>query len=232
MAAVSILFLLGAAGFSNAYWLMGASKQGRSHRKSSSSLTSYTANNLVTTRLDPIVNPGAVSGHVHTIIGGSNFGPKISTASLRKSKCTSTPIAEDKSNYWFPHLYFEWKNGSFSSLDVGVVIYYLFSDKPGVTTAFPDDFRMISGTPGLRSYNASSYAQQAVTFLCLDFNGVSTRHNELPTGQCPSGVRAQIVSLYCVLLAYISCHNNFALKNFPSCWDGKVCPLHCRLFLM
>jgi Domain of unknown function (DUF1996) len=144
--------------------------------------------------LDPIISPGTVSPHVHTVVGGSNFGPVVTTAGLRNSQCTSIPIAEDKSNYWFPHLYFEWSNGSFSSVDVGVVIYYLFSDTSGVTTAFPDDFRMISGTPELRSYNASSYAQQAVTFLCLDFNGVSTRHNELPTGQCPSGVRAQIVS--------------------------------------
>jgi len=179
----SIVLLLSAIHFSDAYWLMGAN------------------NNLVTERLDPVVVPGAVSPHVHTVVGGSNFGPIVTTAGLRNSQCTSLPIAEDKSNYWFPSLYFEWKNGSFSSVDVGVVIYYLFSDTSGVTTAFPDDFRMVSGTPTLRSYNASSYAQQAVTFLCLDFNGVSSRHNELPTGQCPSGVRAQI--------------------NFPSCWDGK-----------
>jgi len=45
----------------------------------------------------------------------------------------------------------------------------------------------------LRTYNASSFAQQAVTFLCLDFNGVSTKHNELPAKTCPSGIRAQIV---------------------------------------
>uniref|UniRef100_A0A8H7XJJ2 DUF1996 domain-containing protein n=1 Tax=Psilocybe cubensis TaxID=181762 RepID=A0A8H7XJJ2_PSICU len=62
-------------------------------------------------------------------------------------------------------------------------------------------FRMISGDPTLRTYDPTSFAQQAVTFLCLDFNGVSTKHNELPSGPCPSGIRAQI--------------------NFPSCWDGK-----------
>lgn len=59
---------------------------------------------------------------------------------------------------------------------------------------------MISGDPFLRTYNASSYAQQAVTFLCLNFQGTSTRYNMLPPVSCPSGVRAQI--------------------NFPSCWDG------------
>lgn len=49
------------------------------------------------------------------------------------------------------------------------------------------------GDPTLRTYNASSFAQQAVTFLCLDFNGVSTKFNELPAQSCPSGIRAQIV---------------------------------------
>ncbi|KAJ7173941.1 WSC domain-containing protein [Mycena crocata] len=177
--------LLGAAVLSsaNAYFLFGM-------------------NNVITTeRIDPIVNPGKVSGHVHTIVGGSNFRVATNTSYLRQSECTSSPIKEDKSNYWAPTLYFQWKNGSFTSVTGAPVMYYLFSDTPGVTTPFPDDFRMLSGTPTLRSYDANSYAQQAVTFLCLDFSGTSTRHNEIPAKECPSGIRAQI--------------------NFPSCWDGQ-----------
>jgi len=167
----------------NGYWLMAAE-------------------NLITTeRMDPIVSPGVVSGHVHSVMGGSNFRLSTDTASLRKSECTSMPIAEDKSAYWFPHLYFQWKNGSVTSLNGGPVIYYLFDDKAGTTKEFPDDFRMISGNPTLRTYDANNYGQQAITFLCLDFDGVTTRHNELPAKKCPSGVRAQV--------------------NFPSCWDGK-----------
>ncbi|KAJ3906383.1 hypothetical protein F5879DRAFT_1069721 [Lentinula edodes] len=182
-------------------------------------------NILVTERLDPILSPGAVSGHTHSVVGGSNFGMNITTDSLRDSECTSMPIEEDKSNYWYPHLYFQHKNGSFSALDVGNVMYlyavslrnnfalltinvspdYLFNDaadgQPNTVQAFPDNFRMISGDMTLRSYNESSYAQQAVTFLCLDFNGVSTKYNMLPPVSCPSGLRAQI--------------------NFPMCWDGK-----------
>ena len=34
-------------------------------------------NALVSTRLDPIMDPGMISKHVHTIIGGSNFGPTV-----------------------------------------------------------------------------------------------------------------------------------------------------------
>ncbi|KAE9401313.1 hypothetical protein BT96DRAFT_992198 [Gymnopus androsaceus JB14] len=174
---------------------------------------------LVTERLDPILSPGKVSSHTHSILGGSNFGMNVTTAQLRKSKCTTMPIQQDHSSYWFPTLYFQHKNGSFSDVSLYVVAHsmlssklilgssidYLYNDaengKPNTVQAFPDDFRMISGDMTLRSYNASSYAQQAITFLCLNFNGVSTKYNFLPPISCPSGIRAQI--------------------NFPMCWDGK-----------
>ncbi|KAJ7503522.1 hypothetical protein B0H11DRAFT_2222814 [Mycena galericulata] len=166
----------------------------------------FAMNDIITTeRIDPIVSPGKVSGHTHTITGGSNFRVTTNTSYLRQSECTSSPITQDKSNYWAPTLYFQWANGSFTSVSGSPVITsrgadYLFSDTPGTTTPFPDDFRMLSGTPTLRNYNASSFAQQAITFLCLDFSGTSTKFNELPSQECPSGIRAQI--------------------NFPSCWDG------------
>ncbi|KAF7327371.1 DUF1996 domain-containing protein [Mycena kentingensis (nom. inval.)] len=173
------------------------------------------SNTLTTERIDPIVSPGVPASHTHTVFGGSGFGVTTSTEKLRASECTTSPIKEDKSVYWVPTLHFQWKNGSFSSVDGGAVMIprrslcylpahhrldYLFSNKAGATTPFPANFKMISGTPTLRTYDASSAAQQAVTFLCLDFNGQSTKHNELPTQDCPSGVRAQL--------------------NFPSCWNG------------
>jgi len=178
----SLLLSLSALSTARAYWLMGMDK-------------------ITVERLDPIVNPGEVSGHVHAVFGGSNFGMTSSTDKLRQSVCTSTPIVEDSSNYWVPNLYFEWKNGSVSSVDGGAVVYYLFPDKAGTTKAFPPNFRMLSGNPTLRSYNASSFAQQAIDFLCLDFSGTTTKHTELPVKRCPSGIRSQV--------------------NFPSCWDGK-----------
>ncbi|KAJ3838042.1 hypothetical protein F5878DRAFT_620612 [Lentinula raphanica] len=170
----------------NAYWLMAS-------------------NNILTTqRLDPIVNPGQVSTHVHSVLGGSAFGPCINTITLQGSNCTSVPVQQDKSNYWYP-------DGSFTSVSGNAVMYvlvpvsfsyYLFDDSSNSTMAFPNDFRMLSGDTTLRTLNASSFAQQAVTFLCLQFSGTSNRYNELPVGvRCPAGIRSQI--------------------NFPSCWDGK-----------
>ncbi|KAJ3756048.1 hypothetical protein EV360DRAFT_48622 [Lentinula raphanica] len=157
-------------------------------------------NILVTERLDPIISPGAVSSHVHSVVGGSNFGMNITTDSLRDSECTSMPIEEDKSNYWYPVRLPTIINGSFSALDVGNVMYAeCEADFPALVPY--DLWYSFSCDPTLRSYNASSYAQQAVTFLCLDFDGTSTKYNSLPPVSCPSGIRAQI--------------------NFPMCWDGK-----------
>lgn len=168
----------------NGYWLMGA-------------------NNVLTTqRIDPIVTPGTVGSHVHDVLGGSNFGFNLTSERLRQSQCTSIPILEDKSSYWYPRLYFWWANGSFTDVVGNPVIYYLYGNEPGKTTAFPDDFRMISGDPTLRTLKPASFAQQAVTHLCLDFEtNTGGRYNELPTRRCPNGIRSQI--------------------NFPSCWNGK-----------
>ncbi|KAK7037774.1 hypothetical protein VNI00_010735 [Paramarasmius palmivorus] len=176
-------------------------------------------NFLTTERIDPIVNVGTVSTHVHSVMGGSNFRVSTNTSFLRQSECTSMPIKEDKSAYWFPTLYFQCMEEWFLQFRrrwlchvyvwhrvirhrrPNVALDYLFDGKAGVTTAFPDDFRMISGDPMLRTYDENSKAQKAITFLCLDFNGVTTRHNELPAKSCPSGIRSQV--------------------NFPMCWDGK-----------
>ncbi|KAF8895638.1 hypothetical protein BD779DRAFT_1797407 [Infundibulicybe gibba] len=177
--ALTLLTVLNTA---HAYWLMGI------------------PNILTVQRLDPIVNPGGISTHLHQVVGGSNFGRNVDTDLLRKSECTSTPIAEDKSNYWTPTTHFLWANGSTSLVAGGFVMYYLFDDKPGSTTAFPDNFRMISGDAKKRQSQPGPQ-QDAVSYLCLDFQGQTTRHETFPEKSCPSGIRKQI--------------------NFQSCWDGK-----------
>ena len=40
--------------------------------------------------------------NTHAVMGGSNFGLDTNISALRDSECTSMPIAQDKSNYWFP----------------------------------------------------------------------------------------------------------------------------------
>ncbi|KAL1725704.1 hypothetical protein EV714DRAFT_220827, partial [Schizophyllum commune] len=175
-------------------------------------------NYLATERVDPIMYPGNVSNHVHTsesntpfcaaavadthaVMGGSNFGLDTNISALRDSECTSMPIAQDKSNYWFPHLYFQWSNGSYTSLDAASTVYYLYDNDAGVK-AFPDDFRMIAGDENLRTFDNDSVSQHAISYKCLQFDGQPMEdYNGLPLVSCPAGIRAQI--------------------SFPSCWDGQ-----------
>lgn len=70
----------------NAFWRMGCST-------------------IVNGRIDPIVNPGKLSSHSHTIVGGSNIGIDSSYESMINSACTSCEIQADKSAYWAPILY-------------------------------------------------------------------------------------------------------------------------------
>ncbi|KAL0578077.1 hypothetical protein V5O48_003895 [Marasmius crinis-equi] len=86
-----LLASLAASSTVQAYFLMGAN------------------NPLTTERIDPIVNKGAVSDHVHTVFGGSNFRLSTNTSYLRQSECSSVPIVEDNSNYWVSTLYFQYE---------------------------------------------------------------------------------------------------------------------------
>ena len=80
---------------------------------------------LLEGRVDPVVNPNAVSGHSHVILGGNGFAPNMNFASTQKSTCTSCTIKGDNSNYWIPKLYYHAQNGSFIDVPVrGGTVYY------------------------------------------------------------------------------------------------------------
>ncbi|OSD05010.1 WSC-domain-containing protein [Trametes coccinea BRFM310] len=80
-------------------------------------------------------------------------------------------------------------------------IYYLprVGPKNESIKAFPKGFRMLAGDTTRRTFNASSFADQAIDFVCLTDDG-SPEASPMPTQQCPGGLRAQVF--------------------FPSCWDG------------
>ncbi|KAF2867803.1 hypothetical protein BDV95DRAFT_502105 [Massariosphaeria phaeospora] len=163
---------------------------------------------VVRNRLDPIVNPGGVASHVHTISGGSGFGPSMTFQQARDSKCSSCQIKEDMSNYWTPQLMVQMKDGTFQPVPVqgdgddsngGMTVYYLQRGEKGEQLkAFPEGFRMLAGDPNRRNFTGDSDAK-AINYNCLGGNKPET--NELPNYNCPGGLRAQVF--------------------FPSCWDGK-----------
>jgi hypothetical protein len=47
---------------------------------------------LVRERLDPIISPGKIAGHVHSISGGSAFSADMTYNDTRAAKCSSCQI--------------------------------------------------------------------------------------------------------------------------------------------
>jgi hypothetical protein len=74
MFTINVLLALGLAASSDAFFRMSC--PGR----------------IIRERLDPIVRPGAVSGHVHTISGGNGFSASMTYQDARASKCSSCTI--------------------------------------------------------------------------------------------------------------------------------------------
>jgi hypothetical protein len=87
----------------------------------------FTNKHLTQGRMDPIVSPGKISTHVHTVMGGSNPGMNSTSDSLILSRCTNAKIQGDHSSYWFPSLYFHDETAkTFELVDIYYVnVYYL-----------------------------------------------------------------------------------------------------------
>ncbi|KAH0151473.1 hypothetical protein KCU67_g10250, partial [Aureobasidium melanogenum] len=183
-------------------------------------------------RLDPIMDPGKVSDHVHVIHGGSNFGIDNTPQDLVNSDCTSCAVTQDKSAYWTPPLYFLHANGTAEMVEQvgGMLAYYLLyndaANPNGNITAFPEGFQMISGDKRLRSFpypipdndksswTAEQKTQSALSQKALGFN-------------CLNYAATPEASLYRHFLPdkdYLdaNCLDGIRLElMFPSCWNGK-----------
>ncbi|KAK6352026.1 hypothetical protein TWF718_005175 [Orbilia javanica] len=108
---------------------------------------------LTRCRLDPIVNPGGIAGHMHSIFGGNAFtdlmpGDYAST----HSTCTNANVKNDHSNYWVPSLYFKSpEDGSLYPVELFYAkVYYFFEATNDDIKPFPKGFRMRAGDPTLR----------------------------------------------------------------------------------
>lgn len=82
---------------------------------------------LIVERSDPIVSPGVPSSHSHTIMGANSFNYTMDGDFRARATCTTCKVKEDLSNYWFPNLYFQGADGSFTPVKQtgGVLMYYL-----------------------------------------------------------------------------------------------------------
>ncbi|KAI9710821.1 MAG: hypothetical protein M1812_007370 [Candelaria pacifica] len=165
---------------------------------------------IQTGRIDPVINPGMISPHVHKIVGASNINPNSTYDTLQTAGCTSCSIQADKSAYWAPQLYYNHPNGTYEEVgNSGMTVYYLGrGDNRTNAIPFPPGFRMSSGDNFARSFNytAKTYLEtrpiaDRVTFACLDYNHPTPEHSGLNQTKCPDGLRAQV--------------------HFQSCWNGK-----------
>lgn len=97
------------------------------HDSKTFALLQFNGNEIVRSRVDPIIFPGRVSEHVHGAMGGSNFAADATGDSMAESTCTNAKAADDKRAYWFPWLYFhDPTTGDFEPVDIGYVnVYYL-----------------------------------------------------------------------------------------------------------
>ncbi|CAF9922732.1 MAG: hypothetical protein HETSPECPRED_005133 [Heterodermia speciosa] len=160
-------------------------------------------------RIDPVVNFGKVSPHVHKISGASNISPNSTFQTLQTANCTSCEIQADKSAYWTPTLYYQYPNSSLQEVpNGGMTVYYLGrGDNKSAIVPFPPGFRMVSGDKTLRSYHTTpvTYKQNRpiadrVSFACLD-RQPQPETPLMTNTNCINGLRAQI--------------------QFQSCWDGR-----------
>ena len=88
----------------------------------------YGTGPLTEGRLDAIVSPGQLpSNHVHTFMGGNALAATMGPDTALHASCTNSKPKADKSNYWWPKLYFhDPNNGSFIDVDLYYAkVYYL-----------------------------------------------------------------------------------------------------------
>ncbi|KAH8701950.1 hypothetical protein BGW36DRAFT_261716, partial [Talaromyces proteolyticus] len=182
-------------------------------------------------RMDPLMAPGKISDHLHTVFGSSGFSESVTQANLLDSSCTSCQVTQDRSVYWTPPLMFKYPNGSTAMVnqDGGMLAYYFVrgeNPKP-----FPEGFRMLAGDQFLRNFTGPvpdpptsdwtaaettqfSLSQKALGFNCLHYNttdeGSLYRHflpdKNFLDENCWDGLRLELM--------------------FPSCWNGKDVDSH------
>lgn len=155
-------------------------------------------------RIDPIVSPGGVSSHVHSLVGANGVSAVTTTAEDldKASTCTTSGITADMSAYWAPTLYsFNSNNDTFAPRPLSYVNTYYLARGNVPIVAFPRGLQLLAGNAMRTGPGPTKQTDNIVSFVCLNYAQGSSQATLLPPGPCPQGLRTQIV--------------------FPSCWNGK-----------
>jgi len=162
---------------------------------------------LTTQRMDPVVLPGLEpAGHVHAIVGASQFDESATYDDLQLSQCTTCNVAKDKSNYWVPQLYIHKKSdGKFYYVDMDFHVYYKLINsrgqtdfvnnplQPGEIEAFPPGYRLRAGDP------LNKHEDINVNHKCMGPNRNTPGFP--PNPENCWAIRSEV--------------------TFPSCWNGE-----------
>ncbi|KPM43470.1 hypothetical protein AK830_g3060 [Neonectria ditissima] len=107
----------------------------------------FTGKELTKGRMDPIIAPGEVFSHVHSVMGGSGFSSSATGKDMLDSKCSNALVKGDNSAYWFPSLYFhDPETGDFESVELYYFnAYYFFEATNDDIKAFPVGLNMVAG---------------------------------------------------------------------------------------
>jgi hypothetical protein len=117
---------------------------------------------LVLQRMDPIVSPGQVSGHVHVFQGSSGLAPTSTYDDIFGGKCSTMGTQEDKSNYWVAQVYGKNANGTLSPLPMSEFRAYYINVRNAIqsrgvmeltSVSYPEHTRCSDGTDSTRIQN-------------------------------------------------------------------------------
>ncbi|KAG8968051.1 hypothetical protein FRC05_001684 [Tulasnella sp. 425] len=164
---------------------------------------------LVQERVDPIISPGQISQHLHSLHGGNSISMNLTYNSARASTCTSCAVTQDLSNYWTPTLYFkDPTTGLFEKVpNGGLLVYYQNRGSGDVANggtglkAFPPGFRMLSGDATKRSKlyteglgTQAELAERAIKSTCLRYGTNNSGYDfyGFPTTDCEAGLNARL----------------------------------------
>ncbi|KAH9884064.1 hypothetical protein F4778DRAFT_774792 [Xylariomycetidae sp. FL2044] len=114
---------------------------------------SFTGTGFMTEgRVDPIISPGTAAGHLHGVMGGSNFGLTVEGDDLLTSNCTNSAITNDLSDYWAPEVFYQDPdNGTFEKVPLSYQrVYYFFEPTIDDIKPFPVGLKMVVGDASTR----------------------------------------------------------------------------------
>ncbi|GJC97816.1 Secreted protein [Colletotrichum higginsianum IMI 349063] len=135
--------------------------------------------------IDPIVQPGEYTSHMHTFFGSDQVTVNTKTSAEAQTGCNTNDNPNDLSIYWIPTLYGV-KGGDRIPIEpLSFKAYYNNIGDAEVT--FPQDFKVVAGNADATS-QADVDARSRLEWFCNVGGGQGTKDaSAFPTSTCDRG---------------------------------------------